>query len=74
MCAARHSVRADWVFRPVYQVHEQQKQSAQAAGEGIIHIKQAIEGLQGAPLPATPTVDELMRKIEETPSAPPSRR
>ena len=60
---------ADRIFRPVHDVHEQQKQRGEEAAEGLLHIQQAIDGIT---IPATPSVDELMKKVEE--GNPPASR
>ena len=60
---------ADRIFKPVHDVHEQQKQRGQEAADGLVHIQQAIDGIT---VPATPSVDELMKKVEE--GNPPTSR
>ena len=60
---------ADRVFKPVHDVHEQQKQRGEEAADGLLHIQQAIDGIA---VPATPSVDELMKKVEE--GTPPTSR
>jgi len=61
---------ADRVFRPVHDVHEQQRQRGEEAAEGVMQMQKAVDDVLGQP--ATPTVDELMRKVEE--ATPPSTR
>ena len=60
---------ADRIFKPVHDVHEQQKQRGEEAADGLVHIQQAIDGIA---VPATPSVDELMKKVEE--GNPPTSR
>ena len=63
---------ADRVFRPVRDVHEQQKQRGEDAADGLTQIQRVIDGAVGQPV--TPTVDELVKKVEEgTPLAPRKR-
>ena len=61
---------ADRVFRPVHDVHERQRQKGEEAAEGLNRIQQAIDGL--AVPPATQSVDDLMKKVEE--GTPPASR
>jgi len=61
---------ADWVFRPVHDIHEQQKDRGEEAADGLMHIQRAIDGVVAPP--ATPSVDELMKKVEE--GTPPGSR
>ena len=61
---------ADRVFRPVHEVHEQQKQRGAEAADGLIHIQQAIDGVIAPPV--APTVDELMKQVED--GTPPTSR
>ncbi len=58
------------IFRPVHGLHDRQRDRGQAAGEGLIQIKATIESIGAIAQPAAPTVDELMKKIEETRPAP----
>jgi hypothetical protein len=58
---------ADRIFKPVHDVHEQQKQRGEEAAEGLLHIQQVIDGIT---VPATPSVDEMMKKVEE--ASPPT--
>ena len=65
--AIRHG--ADWIFHPVRAVHARQEQRGQDAGKGIIEMKRTIDDAHNA-LQGTPTVDEMMHRIE---TAPPPR-
>lgn len=66
---------ANTVFRPLHDLHGRQKDRGQSAGEGIIQIKATIDSLGVNGQPAAPSVDELMKKIEEAGPAPsPVRR
>ncbi len=61
---------ADRIFKPVHEVHEQQKLRGEEAADGLIHIQQAVDGIT-VPV-ATPSVDDLMKKVEE--GTPPTSR
>ena len=61
---------ADRVFRPVHDVHEQQRQRGEEAADGLTRIQRAMDGVV-APT-ATQSVDELMKKVEE--GTPPASR
>jgi hypothetical protein len=63
---------ADRIFQPVHDVHEQQRQRGEEAAAGLTQIQRAVDDVLDQP--ATPTVDELMKKVEEgTPPSPPRR-
>ena len=63
---------ADKVFQPVHDVHEQQRQRGEEAAAGLTQMQQAVDDVLGQPPP--PTVDELMKKVEEgTPPSTPRR-
>src|SRR5688500_12839405 len=61
---------ADRVFRPVHDIHEERRQRGEEAADGLTQIQQVIDGVLVQP-PA-PTVDELMKKVEE--GTPPASR
>jgi hypothetical protein len=61
---------ANRVFRPVHDVHQQQRERGEEAAHGLNQIQQAIDGVIAEP--ASPTVDELMKKVEE--GTPPASR
>ena len=62
---------ADRVFRPVHDVHEQQRQRGEEAAQGLTDMQRAIDGVLDQPA-ATPSVDDLMKKVEE--GTPPTSR
>jgi hypothetical protein len=61
---------ADRVFHPVRQVHDEQKLRGHEAANGLTQIQQALDGV--IITPPLPTVDELMKKVEE--GTPPTSR
>ena len=61
---------ADRVFRPVRDVHDRQRQRGQEAAVVRTEIQRTIENVLGQPTP--PSVDEIMKKVEED-TLPPSR-
>ena len=58
------------LFQPLRALHARQEERGTQAGEGLVRVQQAIDGL-GAPAPTAPTtLDDVMKEIERTPSTP----
>lgn len=58
------------IFQPLRALHAHQAEQGAAAGEGLVRIQQAIDGLD-APVPNKPTtLDDVMKELERTPSTP----
>ena len=61
---------ADRIFRPVNEIHDAQRERGEQAAEFKTELQRAIEGALDQP-PA-PSVDDIMKKVEES-TPPPSR-
>ena len=61
---------ADRVFHPVRAIHEAQRQRGEEAAEVRTELQRAVDGVLDQP--AQPSVDDIMKKVEES-TPPPSR-
>ncbi len=61
------------VFRPLREVHADQEERGETAGEGLMQIQRAIDGIGSAPVASPTTVDDIMKEIESTKPTRPRR-
>jgi hypothetical protein len=55
------------IFHPLREVHANQEERGAAAGDGLMQIKQVIDGIHNAPANTPTTLDEVMKELEKTP-------
>ena len=58
------------IFSPLRALHADQEARGAAAGEGLVRIQQAIDGIDAVPANRPTTLDDVMREIERTPTTP----
>ena len=58
------------LFQPLRALHAHQEERGAAAGEGLVRVQQAIDGIDAAPANRPTTLDDVMKELERPPSTP----